>query len=117
MMLFWHTVKPVLRGYLWKKWAYKTGNLLKEIQFIWNVTWQGKKRWPLNTDDCLIEVTACAGLTIWNFAMYVTLKIAIFLSFISMPNYFEIKKKLNQIFDLPRKIVPNWWPPILLTFE
>jgi len=30
------TVKPVLRGHSWtkKKWPYKTGDLLKEIQFI-----------------------------------------------------------------------------------
>jgi len=30
------TVKPVLRGHLWdkKKWSFKTGNLLKEDQFI-----------------------------------------------------------------------------------
>ena len=28
-------VKPVLRGHLWdKKWPYKTGGLLKEVQFI-----------------------------------------------------------------------------------
>jgi hypothetical protein len=35
-----------------------------EVQFIWNVLWKNKKRWPLNTGDCLIEVTACAGLTV-----------------------------------------------------
>ena len=30
------TVKPVLRGHLWpkKKWSFKTGDLLKEVQFI-----------------------------------------------------------------------------------
>ena len=30
------TVKPVLRGDLWDKemWPYKTGDLLKEVQFI-----------------------------------------------------------------------------------
>jgi hypothetical protein len=31
-----NTVKPVLRGHLWdkeKKWPYKTGDLLKEVQF------------------------------------------------------------------------------------
>ena len=29
-------VKPVLRGHLWdtKKWPYKSGDLLKEVQFI-----------------------------------------------------------------------------------
>ena len=37
-----NTVKPVLRGHLWDKvifstkikWPYKTGDLLKEVQFI-----------------------------------------------------------------------------------
>ena len=30
------TVKPVLRGHLWdkEKWPYKSGDLLKEVQFI-----------------------------------------------------------------------------------
>jgi hypothetical protein len=27
-----------------KKWFYKTGDLLKEVQFIWNCLWQDKKR-------------------------------------------------------------------------
>jgi hypothetical protein len=33
-----YTVKPVLRGHLWdeKKWPHKTGDLLKEVQFIVN---------------------------------------------------------------------------------
>jgi len=30
------------------KWSFKTGNLLKEVQFIWNFLWQDKKRWPFN---------------------------------------------------------------------
>jgi hypothetical protein len=32
------TVKPLLRGHLWdkKKWSFKTGDLLKEVQFIWS---------------------------------------------------------------------------------
>jgi hypothetical protein len=38
--------------------------LLKEVQFIWNILWQDKKRWPFNTGDCLIEVTAGACLTV-----------------------------------------------------
>ena len=31
-----YTVKPVLRGHHWDKenWSFKTGNLLKEVQFI-----------------------------------------------------------------------------------
>ena len=32
----------------------------KQVQFIWNVLWQDKKRWPFNTGDCLIEVTTWA---------------------------------------------------------
>jgi len=26
-----------------KKWPYKTGDLLKEVQFIWNFLWQDKR--------------------------------------------------------------------------
>jgi hypothetical protein len=31
-----NTVKPVLKGHIWdkEKWPYKTGDLLKEVQFI-----------------------------------------------------------------------------------
>jgi len=31
-----YTVKPVLRGHPWDKenWSFKTGDLLKEVQFI-----------------------------------------------------------------------------------
>ena len=34
-----YTLKPVLRGQLWKKekWSSKTGDLLKEVQFIYQV--------------------------------------------------------------------------------
>jgi hypothetical protein len=33
---FNNAVKPVLRGHLWdkKRWPYKTGDLLKEVQII-----------------------------------------------------------------------------------
>jgi hypothetical protein len=40
-----------------KKWPYKTGDLLKEVQSIWNYLWQDKKRvtfkyrWLLNGGD------------------------------------------------------------------
>ena len=36
MLFFLNTVKPVLRGDIWrkKKWLYKTGDLLKEVHFI-----------------------------------------------------------------------------------
>jgi len=31
-----YTVKPILRGHIWdkEKWSFKTGDLLKEVQFI-----------------------------------------------------------------------------------
>ena len=35
------------------KWPYKTGDLLKEVQFIWNFLWQDKKNVTF-----LIQVTA-----------------------------------------------------------
>ena len=37
---------PVFRDHLWckKKSPYKTGDLLKEVQFIWNFLWQDKKK-------------------------------------------------------------------------
>jgi len=40
-ILFLITVKPVLRGHFWdkEKWPHKTSDLLKEVQFIWNVLW------------------------------------------------------------------------------
>ena len=52
-------------NFLWqdkKKWPYKTGDLLKEVQLIWNFLWQDKKRWPYKTGDLLKEVQL-----IWNF--------------------------------------------------
>jgi hypothetical protein len=42
-----YTVKPVLRGHHWikeKEWPFKTGDLLKEVQFIWNYLRQEKKK-------------------------------------------------------------------------
>jgi len=27
-----------------KKWSFKTGALLKEVQFIWNFLWKDKKK-------------------------------------------------------------------------
>jgi hypothetical protein len=57
-----------LRGHLWDrdKWSYKTGDLIKEVQFIWSFPWQDKKRWPFNTGDCLIEVTSWYYIIIRN---------------------------------------------------
>jgi hypothetical protein len=39
-----------------RKWSYKTSDFLKEVQFIWN----------FNTDNCLIEVTAWTGCTVYH---------------------------------------------------
>ena len=33
------------------------------VEFM-KFVWQDKKKWPLNTGDCLIEVTAWAGLIV-----------------------------------------------------
>ena len=51
-----YTVKPVLRGHLWnnEKWRYKTGDLLKEVQFIY-------------MKFSIIEVTSWAVLTVLFF--------------------------------------------------
>ena len=54
-----HVVKPVFRGHLWDtgKVPYKTGDVLIEVQFIWNCLWHDKKnvtfwyRWLLNRGD------------------------------------------------------------------
>jgi len=46
------------------RWPDKTGDLLKEVQFIWRFIWQDKKRGPLDTGDCLIEVTTWTYLTV-----------------------------------------------------
>ena len=56
-------VKPALRSQVWnkEKWSFKTGDLFKEVQFIWNFT---RKRWPFNTGDCLIEATTWIGLSV-----------------------------------------------------
>jgi len=37
-----------------KKWSFKTGDLLKEVQFMC----------PFKTGDCLTEVTTWTGLTV-----------------------------------------------------
>jgi hypothetical protein len=50
-----------------KKCPYKTGDLLKEIQFIWNFYHMKRKGWTFDTGDCLIEVTAWPGLTVFGF--------------------------------------------------
>ena len=47
-----------------QNWHYKTGDFLKEVQFIWIFLWQDKKKLSLNTGDCFIEVTTLAGLTV-----------------------------------------------------
>jgi hypothetical protein len=44
--------------------TYKTGDLLIKVQFIWNCLLLDKKNVTFNTGDCLIEVTAWAGMTV-----------------------------------------------------
>jgi hypothetical protein len=41
--------------------------LLITVQFIWNFLRRDKKRWPLNTSNSLIKVTAEAGLSVHLF--------------------------------------------------
>ena len=44
---------------------FKTGDLLKKVYYIYDIFYDGtRKWWPLNTGDCLIEVTARASLTV-----------------------------------------------------
>jgi hypothetical protein len=65
------TIFQLYCGGLMKKWPYKTGDLLKEVQFTWILFIKGQdKWWPLNTGNCLIEVTACAGLTAFTIEFY-----------------------------------------------
>jgi hypothetical protein len=40
------------------------GDVLREIQFIWNIPMTTRKGWPFNTSVCLIEVTTWAGLAV-----------------------------------------------------
>ena len=47
-----------------KKWSSKTGDPLKKAQFIRSFNDRTRKRWPLNTGDCLLEVTSWEGLTV-----------------------------------------------------
>jgi len=37
------------------EWPYKTGGLLKEVQFIWNFLRRTRKRWLLNRGDCMVR--------------------------------------------------------------
>jgi hypothetical protein len=61
-----YTVKPVLRGHLWdkEKLSSKTGDVLREVQFIWVFYDRSRRIWRFNTGDCLIEMTAWTGLTV-----------------------------------------------------
>ena len=61
------TVKPVLRGQLWGGGcSFKTGDLLKEVQCHMKFSMTGQEKGELlNTGDCLIEVTALAGLPVY----------------------------------------------------
>ena len=47
------------------KWSFKTVDLLKEVQFIWFFFYDRTRlSRHFNIGDCLIEVTAWAGLTL-----------------------------------------------------
>ena len=47
-----YTVKPVLRGHLLgHRKSGLIGDLLKNVQFIWNFLWQDEKKWLLNRGD------------------------------------------------------------------
>ena len=49
---------------------FKTGDLLKEVEFIYmNFVLKDTKRWPFITGDCLIEVNTWVSLTVswWNY--------------------------------------------------
>jgi hypothetical protein len=50
-------------------WHYKTGDFLKEVQFIWNFLWQFNKMWPFKTGDCLKVVTTWVGLIAYAIAV------------------------------------------------
>ena len=63
-----YTVKPVLRGTL----GIKKNGLIRQVtsQKRFNAYAifhdRTRKKWPFNTVDCLIEVTARAGLTVFE---------------------------------------------------
>ena len=46
-----------------------TGDLLKEVHSYETFYERIRKMWSFNAGDCLIEVTACAGLTV---CLYIT---------------------------------------------
>ena len=58
-----------LRGHLWDKerWSFKTRWTLKRFNSNEIFYDRTRKRWPLNTDDCLIEVNAWTDLTLHIF--------------------------------------------------
>ena len=51
------------RGHIWdtEKWPYKKSDLLNSYEIFTT----GKEKWLSNTGDCLIEVTAWAGSTVF----------------------------------------------------
>ena len=64
-----YTVKPVLRGHLWSKEKVTSEDRwpLKRDSIYMKFSDRTRKRWPFNTGDCLLEVTALAGLTVSTF--------------------------------------------------
>ena len=42
--IYTYTVKSVVTFGTKKRWSFKTGDLLKKVQFIWHFLWQDKKK-------------------------------------------------------------------------
>jgi hypothetical protein len=67
-----NTVIPLLRGHL--LWQRKSG-LIKHVTSLKKFNWyeisygRTRKMWPFNTGDCLIEVNAWAGLTVFIYRL------------------------------------------------
>jgi hypothetical protein len=73
-----------------------TSYLLQEVQFIWSFLWQNKKWWPLNTGDCLIEVTTWTGLTVLSFSLYKYKATTIFLTGGGTGIFIVLVKKISE---------------------
>ena len=87
-------------------WSFKTGDLLKEVQFIWNFLSQDKKMWPLNTGDCLKEVTSWADLTVLK-QFNKTENIYLSLLFVDKP--FDMKMSFRLLNVVIVKITILFW--------
>ena len=64
---------------------------------MWNFQWQDKKRLPFNTGDCLVEVTAWAGLTVlWYITVIDILLFLVMLCLIYLLTFWCIFGDNNQ---------------------